>query len=77
MTVLGVDGWRGRWVGALLEERTVELLLLDDAAKRRALGAANRARAEAVYSEQAMVETWARLLGATPLDATPLGGAGT
>lgn len=32
MAVLGVDGWRGRWVGALLEERTVELLLLDDAA---------------------------------------------
>ena len=45
------------------------VLLLDDAAKRRALGAANRARAEAVYSEQAMVKTWAELLGAAPLGA--------
>lgn len=26
MAVLGVDGWRGRWVGALLTGRTVELL---------------------------------------------------
>jgi glycosyltransferase involved in cell wall biosynthesis len=42
------------------------VLLLDDAAQRRALGAANRARAEAVYSEQAMVKTWAELLGAAP-----------
>lgn len=38
--------------------------LLDDAGKRRALGAANRARAEAVYSEGTMVEAWAGLLGA-------------
>ncbi|MDT0275888.1 DUF429 domain-containing protein [Blastococcus goldschmidtiae] len=30
MAVLGVDGWRGRWVGALLTGRTVELLALDD-----------------------------------------------
>lgn len=37
--------------------------LLDDAVTRRALGAANRARAEAVYSEGAMVEAWAGLLG--------------
>ncbi|MGY1749947.1 DUF429 domain-containing protein [Modestobacter sp. SYSU DS0511] len=32
MAVLGVDGWRGKWVGALLEGRTVRLLVLDDAA---------------------------------------------
>jgi predicted RNase H-like nuclease len=32
MAVLGVDGWRGRWVGALLTGRTVELLVLEDAA---------------------------------------------
>lgn len=32
MAVLGVDGWRGRWVGALLTGRTVELLVLDDVA---------------------------------------------
>ncbi|WP_324276678.1 DUF429 domain-containing protein [Blastococcus brunescens] len=30
MAVLGVDGWRGRWVGARLEGRTVTLLALDD-----------------------------------------------
>ena len=30
MAVLGVDGWRGRWVGALLEGRTVRLLDLAD-----------------------------------------------
>jgi predicted RNase H-like nuclease len=30
VAVLGVDGWRGRWVGALLEARTVKLLVLDD-----------------------------------------------
>ncbi|SEM07555.1 Predicted nuclease (RNAse H fold) [Blastococcus sp. DSM 46786] len=30
MAVLGVDGWRGRWVGALLEGRSVTLLALDD-----------------------------------------------
>ncbi|SMO92549.1 Predicted nuclease (RNAse H fold) [Geodermatophilus aquaeductus] len=30
MAVLGVDGWRGRWVGALLEGRTVTLLALHD-----------------------------------------------
>lgn len=32
MAVLGVDGWRSRWVGALLEGRTVTLLVLDDIA---------------------------------------------
>lgn len=32
MTVLGVDGWRGRWVGALLTGRQVTLLDLPDAA---------------------------------------------
>lgn len=32
MAVLGVDGWRGRWVGALLEGRHVTLLDLPDAA---------------------------------------------
>jgi predicted RNase H-like nuclease len=32
MAVLGVDGWRGRWVGALLDGRSVRLLALDDAA---------------------------------------------
>lgn len=32
MAVLGVDGWRGRWVGALLEGRRVTLLDLRDAA---------------------------------------------
>ncbi|RZU30780.1 DUF429 domain-containing protein [Blastococcus saxobsidens] len=32
MAVLGVDGWRGRWVGAKLADRTVELLVLDDVA---------------------------------------------
>lgn len=31
MAVLGVDGWRGRWVGALLEGRRVTLLDLADA----------------------------------------------
>lgn len=30
MAVLGVDGWRGRWVGALLDGRAVTLLALDD-----------------------------------------------
>ena len=30
MAVLGVDGWRGRWVGALLEGRSVRLLDLAD-----------------------------------------------
>ncbi|WP_104524805.1 DUF429 domain-containing protein [Blastococcus atacamensis] len=30
MTVLGVDGWRGRWVGALLSRRSVEIRVLDD-----------------------------------------------
>jgi predicted RNase H-like nuclease len=30
MAVLGVDGWRGRWVGALLEGRHVTLLDLAD-----------------------------------------------
>ena len=32
MAVLGVDGWRGRWVGALLTGRAVELLVLEDVA---------------------------------------------
>ncbi len=32
MAVLGVDGWRGRWVGALLEGRSVRLLDLADVA---------------------------------------------
>ena len=32
MPVLGVDGWRGAWVGALLEGRAVTLLALPDAA---------------------------------------------
>ena len=32
MAVLGVDGWRGAWVGALLEGRSVRLLALDDVA---------------------------------------------
>jgi predicted RNase H-like nuclease len=32
VAVLGVDGWRGRWVGALLDGRAVTLLLLPDAA---------------------------------------------
>jgi predicted RNase H-like nuclease len=32
VTVLGVDGWRGAWVGALLEGRSVRLLALPDAA---------------------------------------------
>src|SRR5690349_428330 len=31
MAVLGVDGWRGRWVGALLDARHVTLLDLPDA----------------------------------------------
>jgi predicted RNase H-like nuclease len=30
MAVLGVDGWRGAWVGALLDGRSVTLLALDD-----------------------------------------------
>jgi predicted RNase H-like nuclease len=32
MAVLGVDGWRGGWVGALLDGRTVTLLALPDVA---------------------------------------------
>jgi predicted RNase H-like nuclease len=32
VAVLGVDGWRGRWVGARLDGRTVTLLALDDVA---------------------------------------------
>jgi predicted RNase H-like nuclease len=31
VAVLGVDGWRGRWVGALLDGRTVGLVDLPDA----------------------------------------------
>jgi predicted RNase H-like nuclease len=32
VTVLGVDGWRGAWVGALLDGRSVRLLALADVA---------------------------------------------
>jgi predicted RNase H-like nuclease len=32
VAVLGVDGWRGAWVGALLDGRSVRLLALADAA---------------------------------------------
>src|SRR3954471_21974055 len=32
MVVLGVDGWRGQWVGALLDGREVTLAVLPDAA---------------------------------------------
>ncbi|WP_299956451.1 DUF429 domain-containing protein [uncultured Modestobacter sp.] len=32
MAVLGVDGWRGQWVGALLDGRSVRLQVLADAA---------------------------------------------
>ena len=32
MVVLGVDGWRGAWVGALLDGRAVQLLALADVA---------------------------------------------
>ena len=32
MTVLGVDGWGGAWVGALLDGRSVQLLALPDVA---------------------------------------------
>jgi predicted RNase H-like nuclease len=32
VTVLGVDGWRGAWVGALLDGRSVRLLALPDVA---------------------------------------------
>jgi predicted RNase H-like nuclease len=32
VAVLGVDGWRGAWVGALLDGRSVRLLALPDAA---------------------------------------------
>jgi predicted RNase H-like nuclease len=32
VAVLGVDGWRGAWVGARLDGRTVQLLALPDAA---------------------------------------------
>jgi predicted RNase H-like nuclease len=32
VAVLGVDGWRGAWVGARLDGRSVELLALPDAA---------------------------------------------
>ncbi|MCZ2804645.1 DUF429 domain-containing protein [Modestobacter sp. VKM Ac-2983] len=32
MAVLGVDGWRGAWVGALLDGRSVRLVVLADAA---------------------------------------------
>jgi predicted RNase H-like nuclease len=32
MAVLGVDGWRGRWAGALLDEGTITLLDLPDVA---------------------------------------------
>jgi predicted RNase H-like nuclease len=32
VAVLGVDGWRGAWVGALLDDRSVTLLALPDVA---------------------------------------------
>ena len=32
MAVLGVDGWRGAWVGALVDGRSVTLLALPDVA---------------------------------------------
>jgi predicted RNase H-like nuclease len=32
VAVLGADGWRGAWVGALLDGRSVRLLALDDVA---------------------------------------------
>jgi predicted RNase H-like nuclease len=32
VAVLGVDGWRNAWVGALLDDRAVRLLVLPDAA---------------------------------------------
>jgi predicted RNase H-like nuclease len=32
VAVLGVDGWRGRWVAARLDGRTVTLVVLEDAA---------------------------------------------
>jgi predicted RNase H-like nuclease len=32
VAVLGVDGWRGQWVGALLDGRRVRLLALEDVA---------------------------------------------
>jgi predicted RNase H-like nuclease len=32
VAVLGVDGWRGRWVGAHLEGRSVRLMVLEDVA---------------------------------------------
>jgi predicted RNase H-like nuclease len=32
VAVLGVDGWRGQWVGALLDGRSVRLIALADAA---------------------------------------------
>jgi len=44
--------------------------LLDNAAARRVLGGANRARAESVYSQDAMVGAWADLLGA-PVSVPP------
>ncbi|SFK99425.1 DUF429 domain-containing protein [Geodermatophilus ruber] len=37
MAVLGVDGWRGAWVGAVLEGRSVTLSVLADAAAVRAV----------------------------------------
>ncbi|WP_369137261.1 DUF429 domain-containing protein [Modestobacter versicolor] len=37
MAVLGVDGWRGAWVGARLDGRTVQLLALPDVAAVLAL----------------------------------------
>ena len=38
MAVLGVDGWRGAWAGALLHDGEVSLLALPDAATALALG---------------------------------------
>lgn len=39
MAVLGVDGWRGAWVGALLEGRAVRVLELPDVAAALAVAA--------------------------------------
>ena len=38
MAVLGVDGWRGRWVAARLDGRSVTLSVLPDAAAVLAVG---------------------------------------
>ncbi len=42
MAVLGVDGWRGAWVGARLSGRTVTVSVLPDAGARACDRAAGR-----------------------------------